>query len=130
MVEGAVKAGDGRPGAEEGRGSGGTWNTAQHIAADSVHQGHTVTIHPPQAVTPTPTGSAAEALKQAVHKQWREETCKRGLHLPTPLPVDWAIRKGLAVSRETEAGVSRETPLAVSRETTLSTDPSGNSRTD
>ncbi|MFB6602616.1 hypothetical protein [Streptomyces noursei] len=109
-----MKAGDGRPGAEEGRGSGGTWNTAQHIAADSVHQGHTVTIHPPQAVTPAPTGSAAEALKQAVHKQWREETRERGLHLPTPLPVDWAIRKGLAVSRET----------------TLSTDPSGNSRTD
>ncbi|MCZ0972938.1 hypothetical protein ACFU90_09495 [Streptomyces noursei] len=114
------------------------WNTAQNIAAGSVHQGHTITIHPPQAVTPTPTGSAAEALKQAVHKQWREETRKRGLHLPTPLPVDWAIRKGLAVSRETnasvsretEAAVSRETPLAVSRETAISTDPSGNSWTD
>ncbi|MGW5122018.1 hypothetical protein ACWEQ8_42380 [Streptomyces noursei] len=65
-----------------------------------------------------------------MHKQWREETRKRGLHLPTPLAVDWAIHKGLAVSRETAASVSRETPLVVSRETTISTDPSGNSWTD
>ncbi|WP_411121135.1 hypothetical protein [Streptomyces sp. x-19] len=68
-MEGTVKAGDGRPGVEEGRGSGGMWNTAQNITAGSVHQGHTINIHPPQAATPTPTDSAAEALTQAAHKR-------------------------------------------------------------
>ncbi|MFE7662621.1 NACHT domain-containing protein [Streptomyces celluloflavus] len=60
---------------------------------------------------PSPIDRAATALADVVYGQWREETRKRGLHLPDPLPVGWTAGAALPVSRETEpaAAVSRET---------------------
>jgi hypothetical protein len=115
-MEGAMNAKDGTPRDGNGPTIGSVGN---HIS--NGHQGPVIQtgsivgdVSYSLVSEPSPIDRAATALADVVYGQWREETRKRGLHLPDPLPVGWTTGAALPVSRETDpaAAVSRETDPA------------------